>query len=147
MHADSKYWDTTEISGRPAPDHELLQFGQLGPHLLPVNQPQGHRPPPDNMSTKGSRNMRSSKLMSDMRGKPWLWWKATMMDVQHGNGPQQVQESTHIVRPPSSRWREILTPWYYYLRWYLEMSPRFLRLLKQRSCTQAGLSTTSDRYP
>ena len=54
-----------------------------------------------------------------------------------------MEESTRIIRSPSSRWGEKLTPWYCYLRWYLEMSPRFLRLLK---CTEILYSSWTPHH-
>lgn len=99
--------------------HELWRFSQLASHHFPGNQSQSQRIPSDYMSTKVRQNTRSSKLISNMRGNSLLWWKAEIMDVQHGNVPQQVEESAHT-RALYRSWREILIPQYCYSRWQME---------------------------
>lgn len=98
-----KGFSMKELSCRSALHPELLGFSQLVPHLFPGNQSQSHRIPKGYLATKGKPNTRSSKLISNMRGTSLLWWKAETMDVQHGNVPQQGEESTRTRRALASR--------------------------------------------
>lgn len=101
IHTDSEYLHMMEISCRSAPHHELLQFSQLVPHHFPENQSQSHGIPNNYMPTKLRQNMRCSKLMSNMRGKSLLWWKAQTVSGKISshkeNAVQQLKRNTKTV--------------------------------------------------
>lgn len=128
MHTDSKYLYMMEISCRSAPHHKLLQFRQLVPHHFPGNQSLSHGIPND-MSTKLSQNMRSSKLTSNMRQKSAHWWKTQIMTMFHSEWKNQFKYES-----PYSSWRDIVRLQYCYFRWYIEMESRFSFLFFGCTC-------------